>query len=334
VYTEKAEQIKQHWADKAKIDAIERELTLKERRERIEALKRAEEAEEEENQIINSPTKSKYNKSALFECRRTVFNLSPPPTHGDWHGHWGNCLLCYICEKPAVTDTTRCSKCNIIAHVLCMQYKIMNSDHPEHRDMCPHCEEALRMEEEFYQREVDRLKYERLLELSATMVTRRAHVYLAMKRYERTRQSIRHIQAVCRGIITRLRYKIQRRAVLRVVLLNILRLPALPEPIMKTGLLVMTVMDTFKGIQLFRFDVPLETVLEESLLVPGLASYMTLVFTLCLKEEVYTYAMLAQAQICIRDMINPAQKKEVGLNLMEKIQVTLLDGIYYGINNY
>lgn len=329
VYTERAEEIKRQWAERDRIESEERELMLKSRRERMENLKRIEsleypyennDEEEEENQLVNSPVKSKYKKP-IMDCKRTIYNLAPPASQMDWHEHWGSSLLCYICDKPAVTEMTRCPKCNVVAHILCVNSQPMRYDRPDGQDLCPHCEESRRKEQEFYEQEIERLKYQRLLEISAAMVTRRALVYLAMKRYDRTRQSIRRIQAVCRGIIARLRYRIQRRAFLRVVLLSILHLPNIPEQVLRNGLMVVTIMDTFKGNQIFRFDQSLETVLEEKILIPGLASYMTMVFTLCTKEEVYTYSMIAQAQLCIRDMVNPSKRKDVNLNFLEKIQV-------------
>eukprot|EP01039_Chlorochromonas_danica_P004438 gene4438-4862_t len=64
------------------------------------------------------------------------------------------------------------------------------------------------------------------------------------------------------------------------------------------------------------------TLLLHTLLIPGLASYMTLFLTLVIKEDIHSYSLLAQGQLAVRDMINPAVKKAFRVNFLEKIWVS------------
>lgn len=327
VYSERADAIQVRRQDKEKMLEQERKIILrarKERMEQMEANKNKETGVDSDDPGDGNPSKMSKVREAMNDCKRSIYNLVPPPSQLDWHAHWGSSLVCYICERPALTECTLCPKCNIISHHLCLQSQAMNTSGASPSSSCPNCAETYQAELDNYYREVERLKYERMLEISAEMVTRRAHVFLAVRRLAKAKYMLTRIQACVRGIIQRIKYRVMKRPHLRVVLLNVNQLPALPEAVTKNGLLIITVMDTFKNIQLFRFDKPLESIMAETVLVPGVASYMTLILTIASKEEAYSFTLTAQAQLCVRDMVSSSMKKEFVLNFMEKILVSLL----------
>ncbi|RYY87310.1 hypothetical protein EON63_04205 [archaeon] len=340
VYTDRQDSILQKRLEKEQRDAEERAFILKQREEkRRQEKERAEYEAEVADEVASdssadspkgtrpppkSPTKLRM---VIRDCRHTIENLSPPPKQKDWSAHWGTCLACYLCNRPAINDCTVCPKCNLIYHNLCHSYQSGISSRYS-SDICPNCDEEHQLDMLHYYEMVDKLRTEKIRSISAEIITRRAHVFLARKNLKWARQMITMIQAIVRGKMARNKYKINRRSFFRVVLMNILQLPQYADVPLKHILLVITINDTYKNIQLFRFDKTAETVFDETILVPGIAAYMTVIFTLGVREEVYTYNLVGQAQLSVRDMVNAAHRKEYVLNFMDNILVSIRNILY------
>jgi hypothetical protein len=97
-------------------------------------------------------------------------------------------------------------------------------------------------------------------------------------------------------------------------------------PLMPECLIIIAVHDTFKNMQLFRYDKTVENLLAgEMILIPGICLYHTLLITICMKDTGTgngVYTLIGQAQLQIRDIGKRTKKSsEITLNFLERISV-------------
>lgn len=314
-----------------------------------------------EPSFAESPTRSALIENArkqylLKECKHTAENLIPPPKQLDWDPSWGSQLLCYVCCEPAINDCMICKKCNMVAHFLCVTQanKILEANTPflppiklgsirqsfgrayketEQSHKCPNCEETLRADLKYYENLILRLKEERQKELSASLIGYRAMIFVYRCRLQKKKKMIIRIQAKFRGILTRKKLLTTLLAKQqKIVVLQVLSLPNFitskelcnnstgqPE-----ALVIVSIHDTFKNVQVFRFDKPVESVFNEMILLPGISLYHTLLVTLAVRDPTTNvYTLVGQAQLSIRDITKRTRRSELNISFLERITVRL-----------
>jgi hypothetical protein len=267
-------------------------------------------------------------------CKHTVDNTLPPPKQLDWDVHWGTQLLCYICSTPAYSDCIVCSKCNLIAHNLCVEtvaqanskkqrpklFTMKSRVQPVVEHLCPECKDAFQNDLDFYQKVVENLKEEKLRDHCANIITKRAKICIERRKALKKKLAVVFIQSLFRGKLVRAKYLVELRSKPRIVVLKLQQLPKLLNG--SHGVVVVTVQDTFKEVQLFRYDKTFDQALNDSILVPGLTWYMTILVTVAVKEEGQSYYIVGQSQLCVRDLDNMMKQKEITLSFFEKLWVS------------
>lgn len=246
-----------------------------------------------------------------------------PPQLSEWKTHWGNQLLCYLCSQPCLHECVNCSSCNNIAHKLCVLDVV--AENKDAVRTCLECLEQLHKDQAAYEQRMMRLKQEMLRDFSATVVQRRAEVFLAVRRLRRQKAAIIRIQTVIRGCVYRKRYREQLRSILRLLLLNIV--PCVkstntfnPEIFQQT-VFVISVQDTYKNTQYFRLERPFERLDTTAVTIPGINWFMSIIITMAIKDDTKSYLILGQTQLSMKDIIHPSQPTEVDLPIFSKILV-------------
>lgn len=300
---------------------------------------------------------SNANQSLMSEqsCKRSETNLAPPPKQIDWKKHWGTQLMCYICSIPAINDCIVCTKCNLIAHARCVAEEkkknnfnnnMSNSNklhalrllapnapaklHPTPEYKCPYCEETFNADMQFYNKIVANLRLEKLRNLCATVIAKRILIFLEKRRLAKKKICIIFLQAFFRGKLMRMRYHAQMRTKPRLVLIHFKQLPAWLRDM--NAVVVVTVHDTFKDAQLFRYDKTLETALTETIMIPGITWYMTMIVNIAVKEDGQNFALLGQSQLAMRDIVDILKRKEIKLDFADKI--TWMPQEIFGAKHY
>ncbi len=269
----------------------------------------------------------------MRNCKHTVDNVVPPPRQLDWNIHWGTQLLCYICSTPAYSDCIVCSKCNLIAHQLCSESLHIKSNvqrpklwvmksrvSPSTQHTCPECKEAFQNDVDFYQKIVDSLRDEKIRLHCANVITKRAKIFIEKKRAIRKKISVILIQSLFRGKLVRVKYLTDLRSKPRIVILKFKQLPRFAPGVQSVT--IVTVVDTFKDVQLFRYDKTTEQSLCESIMIPGITWYMTIVVTIAAREDGNSFYIVGQTQLCMRDLDDMMKHKELVLQFFEKVSVS------------
>lgn len=266
---------------------------------------------------------------AFRSARSTEININPPPDQSDWNSQWGCQHLCYICNKPAISDISICTKCDMVAHKLCvLQFNFKSSSIKSYHELskelrdhrCPQCYETMAADIQYYEQFVNKIREKKLEDLCADIIGKRVLVFVEKKKLQRKKAAIIKVQAMLRGISTRLKIKTILRQRFRVVLIDI---KSLPSFLKESGVVIITVHDTFKNSQIFRFDKTYETALTETIMIPGLSWHQSVLINIGVKDETVTYAysIVGQAQLAIRDITNFNKKNEIKLNFQEQIMV-------------
>ena len=296
-------------------------------------------------------------KEPVFrECKHTATNLLPPPKQLDYSAHWGTTLLCYACSKPAINDCTVCSKCDMVVHNLCLAERelnqhmpnllvslrtrsrslnsenfkdfynppsLMNNNTLEAGHKCPNCEETFEADMRYYESIVKRLKEERLHNFYASMIGYRILIFIEKCRLNRKKVKIVKLKATFRGILARKKFQqMLQSKQQKILLLHLLQLPLILKE--SDSLIIITIFDTFKNLQLFRFDKTIENVFHETIMVPGVSYSHTLLISIAVKDEHNAnYSLIGQAQLSIRDISLRTRKCDITLNFLERITVSV-----------
>ena len=286
-------------------------------------------------------------RSFVRTARRTVSSVVPPAAQSDWRSHWGNALACYLCHRPAVCECVVCAKCNVVAHTACVEERDSTSSFssssssakkahkpsrvrlalsasqrkvsPAPPHVCSFCEEALQADEAHYQRLVERVREEKLRQYCAVVIARRMRIFLEKKRATRKKFSILLLQAFLRGKIRRRQYLNELHTQPRTVVLKLRDLPAALSAL--SHVVVLTVHDTFKNVQLFRYDKTVQQCAEEAIIIPGLTWHVTLLVTLAVREDGQSFFVLGQAQVAVRDIENILKPRDITMHFYEKVVV-------------
>lgn len=121
-------------------------------------------------------------------------------------------------------------------------------------------------------------------------------------------------------MITQYRYRMMQRSQLRVIMIELTRLPIVLESL-KSPIIIFTVFETMRNVQVFRFDRAVDAALEQAVLIPGIASNMSILITIGVKEDHNTYTLVGQAHFALRDLSHLGKKKDYTMHFVQKIQV-------------
>ena len=168
---------------------------------------------------------------------------------------------------------------------------------------CLECQRAYSDDVEYFERLKVQLFTARRYILALRLVCRRILGYVERKRFKTLRRGLIFIQAAIRKRRAKRVFYHWRRSQMRVIVIDLLHLP--PQALQLNDLVVLTVVDTMKAQQLFRFDKTASKAAEEGFLIPGITAHMTLVLTICRVEEHTAgtvYVVTQQCQLSLRDI--------------------------------
>jgi hypothetical protein len=280
-----------------------------------------------------------------YSCTRTLENTFPPTEPEEWKIGWPTQNLCMLCNIPCINESIRCRLCDIVCHYNCIlsqpqqpeddaaageidddetQSGIFLDENDNFEFTCEECVESISFEQKLFKTTVTKLKAQRDYKRNAMIIYQFVITYIEKKRFQKKRKALLLLQSCIRRRIANKRYLANRRLQMRVVVFEALAIPNLTE----TSLVVITVLDTIKHSQLFRFDKFGTSALTEAILVPGINAHMTLVITICSRKEEsfetknnpYTYVSQLQAVFALRDISNFLETDKYTLNLTDKIR--------------
>lgn len=235
---------------------------------------------------LQSMAKVKLNQRS-FTCKRTMENLAPPSELAQYRPYWKVSTLCDICMKPALSDSIICNFCDIVVHIGCHELSPQDSAFfsftpktvptpkflttPRNTAtprslcgtpkvgvtvdygkvlMCKNCRETKKAEEALHLQDYDKVVEERRLQLFGKYLSKIVFTFATRKNYLRQKKGITKIQSVLRGHLMRKRFLQTRRRSLRVLHMQLTQLPKLDSK----SMIVFTIFDNVKNIQLFRLD--------------------------------------------------------------------------------
>lgn len=293
------------------------------------------------------------SKRAMFGT--TLDNLVPPKEFSHWSLSWGQQVMCYICGLPGISDCKVCDICDIIAHKQCISYEMFKSKFEDHTSdvdsvndddkadvtclnidktafTCENCRESKEIEIDYYNKVRKKLLEERIKERSAQKIAKLFMISIERKYLAKKKKSILLIQSKTRGYLIYKKYKKLLRAKMKIVIIEITRLPCLSSPVpfvnIEHDVVVLTVFDTFKHVQTLRIDKTAEESLREGFLIPGISAKMMIVLNLAHPEHSPQhvldgrkyYSLYAQAQLSLKDITEFSRKQVITLNFTEKIK--------------
>jgi hypothetical protein len=294
-----------------------------------------------------------YERS--FTCRRTIENLKPPSELVFYRPHWKVSTLCDICMKPALSDSIICNFCDIIVHIGCHEIspeesafvftpktnaitpkalttpknnlltpkktpdppgtpKITGSKLDYSKILvCKNCRETQREEEKLHHVDYEKVCEERRLHLFGKYLSKIVYTHVTRRNYLRQKQGITKIQSILRGYFMRKRFLQFRRRSLRVLHMQPTLLPKLDSK----SMLIFTIFDNVKNVQLFRLDRQCDRMSEEGFIIPGIATSVNFVLTLVTLEGQH-HLIVGQASFSLRD-VDPYQVQEITFTLSGNI---------------
>lgn len=276
-----------------------------------------------------------YRNKLERHGKQHIDNLPAPPRQMPWDPSLGMQLLCDLCNTPALNNSIICKKCNIVCHTHCV-VKIKSTGRKLFQGhvsldewQCPHCEESLVADLTYYNRMVTKLRDEKMRNLCANMIIKRMMIFLERKKLARKMKAVVQLQAAFRRKLVHTKFMAWKKNILRLIILEITALPSklLTENYSTNGacpMIVVTVHDTFKNIQLFRFDRTIPETFSDALFIPGITSHMSVFITIAMKEEIYNYSMIAQCQLALRDIVQIDVTKPFILKFNDRISVGIL----------
>ena len=134
------------------------------------------------------------------------------------------------------------------------RYRILSVKNKESDDFtlelrCAECAEHAKAEVDYYNRERHKLIKDREHLLLARKIAKRMITYTIRQRFKRQRAVTILIQSLIRKHMIRKKFGQWRRNQIRVVSIDLMQAPKVDN-----GLIVWTIVDTFKNVQLFRLD--------------------------------------------------------------------------------
>lgn len=274
-----------------------------------------------------------YRNTLERHGKQHIDKLPPPPKQKHWDPALGMQLLCDLCSIPALNNSIICKKCNIVCHTHCVQ-KIKSTGRKLFQGrvslddwQCPHCEESLVADLRYYNAMVTKLRDEKMRNLCANMIIKRMMIFLERKKLVRKMKAVIKLQAAFRRKAVHMKFMQWKKNILRLVILEITALPSklLNECYSPSGaspMIIVTVHDTFKDIQLFRFDRTIQECFSDAFFIPGITAHMSVFITIAMKEEIYNYSMVAQCQLALRDIVQIDVSKPMILKFNDKISVS------------
>jgi hypothetical protein len=86
-------------------------------------------------------------------------------------------------------------------------------------------------------------------------------------------------------------------------------------------ILIITVYDTNKNSQYFYLEKNISKFEKQSLVLPGVTWNMSVIFSLAVKEDIRSYAIVSQAQLSFKDLLNPNQSTPLSLQFYPRVMV-------------
>lgn len=268
-----------------------------------------------------------------FSCKKTVENFLPPVEQYPFRIDWGTQVLCIICNLPCLSESIACKSCDTVAHYECILNNIdldtnedcLDDDNESgiHVDgeqnfefYCESCAESRANDVSFYERVSAQLREERVRRIYSRIIAKRVATYIERKRFQKKRKSLSILQNVIRKRIARKKFYAWRRTQMRVVVLELCHIQGLTPD----HLVSVSIFDTIKHTQLFRFDKFGDSANNELFLIPGINAHMTIVITICVRRDDGNYTPVSQAVFALRDVVEFLEKKYYSFVLMDKIR--------------
>jgi hypothetical protein len=186
-----------------------------------------------------------------FSCRRTLDNLHPPDPLSDYAGGWKTTVLCDVCIRPALYNSVLCKNCDVVIHRSC-SYEAKDADKfgASDNSICQNCHETWSFEEKFYAEEQNRVIEERRLKHYGRYIAKFVYTYMLRSKYLRQREVAILLQSLVRKHAMRKKFLQFRRRFLRIIKME----PAVIPKLDMKYLMVFTIVDSAKNVQLFRID--------------------------------------------------------------------------------
>lgn len=127
----------------------------------------------------------------------------------------------------------------------------MNLEQIRNNFTCPKCEESFQLDYQYYERMVNKLKENKKKDLCARLITVRFIIYVEQCRLKARIRAIVKIQSALRCYLAKYKYRLKARSMLRTL---IFRMEKLPVRIMQQGLIILTIVESYRSIQIFRID--------------------------------------------------------------------------------
>lgn len=273
-------------------------------------------------------------KSPAFSCKKTLENLTEPSPLLTWKSHWGSQNMCSICVLPCLSESITCQTCNSVSHYSCILNYGDDTENENKSDdksigtlilggkseyNCTHCVQNTINDKEHHDKLHNKLLDERIYKVFSRFVAKRMITYMEQRRYLKKKKSISLLQRILRKKIARKNFYSWRRCQLRVL---VIAFDSFPQ-VLESALVVITLVDTIKHAQLFRFDKFGNGSLFSPILIPGMTAHMTIVITVCsLRDDGSSnpsYIALSQAIFSIRDVVDFLEKRVFELKFTNKI---------------
>eukprot|EP01041_Mallomonas_annulata_P005132 gene5132-10259_t len=253
-------------------------------------------------------------KNAAFNQIREAFEF----TH--WEPHLGTQLLCQICTKPGYNNCINCISCNAITHSYCLSnYYKAN----EKKYKCPECIDLYVEERIRHNQYVKRKKEEGKRQFYGNIIAKHVSSYMARRRFLKKRRSIVRVQALIRRFIFRRKFLSWRSFQMRVIAVEVKDLTEAVEG----STIVLTVVDTMKYTQIFRFDKVIDkfNLLEPvTFLLPGITKNVYIVITISSKDDVGQQGQVtsfkAQGQLPLKDIRNNLETRVFNVKFTNNVQ--------------
>ena len=225
-------------------------------------------------------------RSKGFSCKRTIRNMTIPKPLSNWKEEWGCQLLCVICNMPSIYECAVCKTCNAVAHRLCIlksfkKQLLMDSVDDNHLIQlfeCESCKESMQAEFMYYQKVLDAIVVERMKHQAKVMIDQQLKAQLMRQRFIITKKSVVRIQSTFRKFRARRVFYMWRRTQPRVVVIEVCNIfpmiyPALHDIPLPPGILVLTIVDPIRHLQVMRFEKKLSKVADEGIYICKLALF-------------------------------------------------------------
>lgn len=181
--------------------------------------------------------------------------------------------------------------------------------------VCKNCRETQVAEHMLHDMDYDKVVEERRLQLFGKYLSKIVYTFVTRRNYLRQKAGITKIQSILRGYFCRKKFLQARRRHLRVLHLQ----PILIPKVDNKSMLIFTVFDNVKNVQLFRLDRQCDRMSEEGFIIPGIATNVNLVLTL-VNIEGQHHVIAGQASFSLRD-VDAFKAQDIIFSLTTNISV-------------